>query len=200
MSAIPVDAIDPEAGYREWVARYLWHVDQLPHVIDYSDSGVLAPVRLKASRTDQIRVSGGGYIDNVPVADGPGARDNRAIWDALRAYLVAAASHLGVEAPILPATVPGDAELARQWAYAANEWLAAIVEHLLDWPDLTALEERLFGLIRRARRRQGGAAVVTTAPLELCETCGAREVQIDWLDGPGGAPVLSRACRVCGET
>lgn len=135
----------------------------------------------------------------MPVKDGPGARDNRAIWDALRAYFVAAASHLGIESPILPAAVPGDPDLARQWAYAANEWLAAIVEHVLDLPDLTALEERLFGLIRRARRRQGGSAVVTTAPLELCETCGARGVQIDWLDGAGGVPVLSRACHVCGE-
>ena len=70
-----VDAIDPEAAYERWRQWYLWHVDQIPHVIDYVGGSIIAIGRLKPSRLDQLRVSGGGYIDNLPVADGPGSRD-----------------------------------------------------------------------------------------------------------------------------
>jgi hypothetical protein len=194
---IPLDAIDPEAGYRQWVEQYLWHVDQLPNVVQATGTVAMAPRRLRAAQLKE-RVSGGGYIDNMPVVDGPESRNATAVWNALRAYLTVAASRLGVEGPALPPNLPDDVELARQWAYAANEWLAGAVHSILDWPDLAALEGELFRLIRRARTRLDTGTVRRALPT-LCTTCGERGVLVDWVNGPDGQPMLMKACKICGQ-
>lgn len=196
MSTIPENAIDPEAGYREWVEQYLWHVDQLPNVVEATGTVAMAPRRLRAQQLHE-RVSGGGFIDNMPVVDGPEARNAVAVWNALRAYLTVASSRLGVEGPQLPPALPDDVELARQWAYAANEWLAEKVHHILDWPDLSELQETLFRLIRRAATRLNTSIVRRVRP-DLCAVCGEAGVVIDWIDGVTGQPTLTRTCTVCG--
>ncbi len=192
---IPVDAIDPDAGYREWVDQFLWHVDQLPIVVETTGTIMLAVRGIRAAPLKE-RVSGGGYVDNVPLVDGPESRNARAVWDALRGYLVVASSRLGVEGPQLPAVLPDDVELARQWAYAANAWLSDVVHDIQTWPDLTALEEQLFRLIRRARTRLQTSTARRTRP-EYCTRCGEAGVLIDWIDGPDGQPLLSKVCVVC---
>jgi hypothetical protein len=179
------------------VERFLYHVDQLPLVIE--PTGYLMIPSLKASRTDQVKITGGGYVDNVPIVDGPGAKRTRAVWHALRAYLGAASSAIGVEAPVLPATVPDDVTLARDWAYAANQWLADVVHMINDHPDLAALEESLFGLIRRAAGRRPETGTVRRNPPEWCGVCGTEAVLVDWINGPDGQPVLTRACQHCGD-
>lgn len=196
---IPADAIDPEAGYRLWVDSFLWHVDQLPYVVETTVTLVVASRGLRAQQLTE-RVTGGGFYDNIPIADGPEGRNAAAVWQALRAYLVAAASRIGVEAPELPATVPGESYLARDWAYAANLWLADQVHHIVEHPDLGEAEEALFRLIRRARRQQGEHRTVRRAAPEECDTCGADQVRIDWVDGPDGQRQLLKACGNCGET
>lgn len=198
MSAtVPPDAIDPDAGYRQWVEQYLWHVDQLPNVMEAVGTVAMAPRRLRAAQLRE-KVSGGGYVDNIPVVDGPESRNAAAVWNALRAYLTVASSRLGVEVPSLPATRPDDVDLARQWAYAATEWLASVVSEILDWPDLAALEAELFRLIRRARARLDTGTVRRARP-ERCSTCGEPGVLVDWVDGPDGRAALVRACKVCGQ-
>lgn len=191
---MPLDAIDPEAGYRQWVAQYLWHVDQLPNVVQAVGTVAMAPQMLRAAQLRE-RVSGGGFIDNMPVVDGPESRYAAAVWNALRAYLTVASSRLGVEAPALPASLPDDVDLARRWAFVANEWMAAWVEHLLDWQDLAAAENELFRLIRRARTRLDAGTVRRARP-ESCELCGDDAVTVDWVDSPDGA-VLVKACQSC---
>ncbi|MBD8218228.1 MULTISPECIES: hypothetical protein [unclassified Microbacterium] len=191
---IPLDAIDPEAGYRQWVEQYLWHVDQLPNVVQAVGTVAMAPQRLRAAQLRE-RVSGGGFIDNMPVVDGPESRNAAAVWQALRAYLSVAASRLGVEAPALPPSLPDEPDLARQWAFAANEWMAAWVEHILSWPDLAEKEGELFRLIRRARTRLDTGTVRRARPA-VCELCGEAGVTVDWEEGPDG-PVLLRSCQVC---
>jgi hypothetical protein len=195
---IPLDAIDPEAAYREWVDRFLWHVDQLPSVVETTGTIVIAARGVRAAPLHE-RISGGGYIDNIPIIDGPESRNARAVWQTLRTYLTTAASHTGIEAPLLPPNLPDDVEVAREWAYAANQWLADVVHQINDWPDLSALEEQLFGLIRRARKRLDTHTVRRARP-DLCTTCGEPGVQVDWIDGPGGQPTLAKTCRVCGQT
>lgn len=194
--SIPADAIDPDAAYREWVASFLWHVDQLPNVVEATGTVAMAPRRLRAQQLRE-RVSGGGYLDNMPVVDGPESRNAVAVWNALRAYLKVASPRLGVEAPDLPPSLPEDTELARQWAYVANEWLAAVVHDILDWPDLTELQDALFRLIRRAATRLNTTIVRRVRP-DTCEVCGEPGVVVDWVDGAGGMPVLTSTCTVCG--
>lgn len=197
---MPIMAIDPEQGYREWVERFLWHVDQLPLLL-IEPSGYLALTSLHTTRwgLESERVSGSGYIDNVPIVDGPEGRRSRAVWEALRAYLAAASSRVGVEAPVLPVSVPNDLTLARDWAYSANQWLADRVHEINDHPDLSGLEEALFGLIRRARRGQPDAPTVRREPPELCGVCGTNAVLIEWVNGTAQEPVLAKVCKQCGD-
>ncbi|MGW9345565.1 hypothetical protein ACWGR3_28850 [Streptomyces albidoflavus] len=194
---VPVDAIDPDAAYRRWVERFLWHVDQLPALVETTGTIVMAARGVKAAPLKE-RVSGGGYVDNVPLVDGPESRNARAVWDATRAYITCASGHLGVEGPLLPPGLPDDVELARLWAFAANEWLSSVVDYIRAWPDLGELEDALFRLIRRARGRVDMHTVRRTRP-ELCTTCGEAAVLVDWIDGVDGEAALVKACKVCGQ-
>lgn len=195
--SIPLDAIDPDAAYERWVERFLWHVDQLPAVIEITGTIVVAARGIRAAPI-QERLTGGGYVDNMPLVDGPEARNGRAVWDATRAYIARASSHLGIEGPLLPSALPDDVEVAREWAYAANGWLAAVVPHILAWPDLDELEAALFRLIRRARARLHTGTVRRARP-ELCRICGQEAVLVDWVDGSDGVAVLTKACAKCGQ-
>lgn len=195
MTNIPLDAIDPDAAYREWVDRFLWHVDQLPVVVETAGTILVATRGIRAAPLTE-RLSGGGYIDNMPIIDGPESRNARAVWDALRRYLTVAASRLGLESPTLPPGLPDDTQLAREWAYAANGWLSDIVYDIRAWPDLDELEEQLFRLIRRARHRLH-TGTARRSPAELCTRCGENGVLIDWIDGPDGQALLSKVCVVC---
>lgn len=195
---IPFDAIDPDAAYREWVDRFLWHVDQLPALVETTGTIALAVRGVRASQLTE-RVTGGGFYDNIPLVDGPESRNARAVWNALRGYLVVAASRLGLEAPALPAGLPDDVELAREWAFAANAWLSDIVYEIRAWPDLDEREEHLFRLIRRARGRLELHTTRRARP-ELCVRCGEVGVTVDWIDGPDGQDRLSKVCVVCRST
>ena len=204
ISMVPLDAIDPDAAYCEWVARFLWDVDQLPALVETTGTIALAVRGACASQLTE-RITGGGFYDNVPLVDGPESRNARAVWDALRSYLIVASSRLGLEAPGLPAGLPDDVELAREWAFAANAWPSDVVYEIRSWPDLDELEEQLFRLIRRARSRLD---VNTTrrARSELCTRCGEVGVTVDWIDGPegpdgpDGQACLSRVSLVCRTT
>lgn len=192
---VPLDAIDPEIAYQQWVDQFLWHVDQLPVVIETAGTIVAVNRGIRAAPLRE-RLSGGGYVDNIPLVDGPESRNARAVWDALRGYLVVAASRLGVEAPQLPAGLPGEVDAAREWAYAANAWLSDIVDDIRDWPDLNELEHHLFRLIRRARTRLDTTTARRTRP-ELCTRCGEAGVLIDWITAPDGTAQLSKTCVIC---
>lgn len=95
MSAmVPLDAIDPDAAYREWADRFLWHIDQLPALAETTGTMALAVRGVRASQLTE-RIAGGGFYDNVPLVGGPESRKARAVWDALRVYLVVASTRLG---------------------------------------------------------------------------------------------------------
>lgn len=188
-----------EQAYQVWKARFLWHCDQLPLVVESSATIIIAIGHVRAQQLKE-RVGGGGYVDNLPIVDGPESRDARAVWDATRAYIACASGHLGLEGPLLPPYLPDDADVARRWAFIANEWLSAVVEHIRAWPDLDELEQALFRLIRRARGRAPGAETVRRAQPELCETCGERAMLVDWANDKDGNATLVKACTACGET
>jgi hypothetical protein len=192
---IPVDAIDPDAGYRQWRENFLWHIDQLPTVLE--TTGVLVLPHLRAKKL-QEKVSGGGFIDNIPVADGPGTRDTLALWVALRAYLTTAARYLGVEGVMFPHELPDDLDEARWWAHEARAWLARAVDHIRAWPDLVELEDAMFTLIRRVAGRRPHTSPAAPVEGERCTVCGQPSVLIDWVDATDG-PVLAKACTTCGH-
>lgn len=201
---IPLDAIDPEAGYREWVRQYLWHIDQIPALLE--TVGALATpsigVSRGGSRFDAVQITGGGYYDNVPIRDGGATADSEQLWTTVRHYLDAVRGHGLATAPVLDPTFPAHVSTARREAYRVNAWLADRVEQIVDWADLGPLEDELFGLIRRMKGRYRGAGTARRARPRVCESCAEAAVVVDWVDGANGSPkpVQVGVCRSCGAT
>lgn len=200
---IPSDAIDPEAGYREWVRQYFWHIDQIPALLE--TVGVLATpsigVSRGGSRFDAVQITGGGYYDNVPIRDGGATADSEELWMTVRQYLDAVRRH-GTDAPALGLSFPGVVDVARREAYRVTAWLADHVEQIVDWADLGPLEDEMFSLIRRMKGRYRGAGTERRARPRVCELCAEAAVVVDWVDGSSGSsePVQAGVCRACGTT
>ncbi|WP_136055999.1 hypothetical protein [Microbacterium sp. K24] len=58
---IPLDAIEPDAAYREWVDRFLWRVDQVPAVVVETTGTIALAVRGAQASQLKKRVTGGGF-------------------------------------------------------------------------------------------------------------------------------------------
>lgn len=207
----PASAIDQEAIYREWARQYEWHIDQIPALLETLVQ-MLQPT-IRASVTDKILITGGGYRDNVPVTDRgrPGLYDAISLWFALREYVKA----VGMLAGECPApgrhgalwsgtTGIGDVTpaVAREVGFTATAWLADRLPALAGWNQLSPLEEELFHLIRRTRARYRDTSTVRRARPRLCTTCGEVAVNVDWVDAGNGSPkpVQVGRCRRCGAT
>lgn len=201
--SIPIDVIDPEAGYRAWVQQYLWHIDQIPLLIE--TAGILALPNIGVSRGgsqfDRPQITGGGYYDNVPIRDDNATATSHELWVALVAYLNAIRAH-GLTATNLADEVPADPDVARRRAYDAIGWLADHVEQIVDWADLGPLEEELFEIVRRSRGRFGSTGTARRARPRLCTTCGEHAVIVDWIEGANGSPkpIQVGVCKSCNET
>lgn len=205
---IPAMTADDQAehDYRQWVESWLYHLDQIPRLLE--TTSLLALPTVRASRTDQVKITGGGYIDNVPITDGGASTDGNLLWATLCAYLHAVSTHTDSVPPLaqhprlwrLPA---GEAPTeARAHAIEATGWLADLVDHVIDWPDLAYLEDELFALVRRLKGRYRSAGTVRRARPRICGVCGECAVLIDWVDGANGSPkpVQVGVCKVCGQT
>lgn len=197
---IPVDAIDPELGYRQWVDRFLHHINLIPTLIVtliLDEDGVLVMPGVKTQKygPDVERVSGGGYFDNLQVV-GRGVGPDM-LWAALRAYLTVVSSRLGVEAPQLTPAPTGDPDRALAQADTAVRWLEDHAHTIGVTSGLADYEEPLFGLIRRA----GGNAptALRGEQGDECDLCGEAAVQITWIEGPTGEPAFGRVCAACGQ-
>lgn len=202
-ATIPEDAIDPEIWYREWVKQYLWHIDQLPLLME--TTATLAIPRLGVSRGgsqfDRPQVTGGGYYDTIPLADGGATEDSRTLWAAMCAYVRAVSGHVE-GAPLLALTAPDEAGVARAAAYSVTGWLADHVDTIAELHVISSVEDELFALIRRLRGRYTAAGTHRRARPRLCTTCGEHAVIVDWIDGANGSPkpVQVGVCKACGET
>jgi hypothetical protein len=201
MPDLALEAIDPEWAHREWVREFEWHLDQVPGLIE--TLGLLAAPRLPVQQLDRPRVSGGGYVDNVPVnLSGTGdARDARALWSLLSEYCRATAEWLA-EDSAWPAELPGDPRAARDQVLLAVGWLIDRAEAIESIGDvgLEAFRELLFSAIRRARARARAAGTRRRSRPRTCVVCKSSTVVIDWSDrgGSGRARPVGR-CSMCGQ-
>lgn len=203
MGVIPDDALDPEVTYEQWKRHYVWHVDQLPLLIE--TTGTLALPSIGVSRGgsafDRPQVTGGGYYDSIPIRDGGATNDSRELWTLLWRYLTEVQRRLPA-APIIAREVPEDVDTARRTAYTVTAWLAENVEALSDLHDVAPVEDELFAMVRRLRGRYSTAGTARRARPRTCTTCGEAAVVVDWIDGANGSPkpVQVGVCRICGET
>ncbi len=211
MTTIPLDAIDMEQDYHRWVQQYLYHLDQLGPL--FETTGVLALPTVRASRTDQVKITGGGYVDNIPITDSGASTDADDLWLSLWRYLHAVTDKTSIDTtipahrrtpplaqhPALWAFIPrGAPQDARAHAIEATGWLAELVDHIVTWHHLAPREDELFALIRRMRGRYQATTARRQRP-RLCEVCGEHAVVIDWIDGKDGSPkpVQVGLCRSC---
>lgn len=214
-SLIPLDAIDPEARSLEWRRSFEWHLDQVPPLIETLST--LSITLLRASRVDQVKVSGGGYIDNVPVADRGAGIDADELWTWLVAYTRAVVAW--IEPQLQPDDRPTIARDARTWTAVAPRpdadplsarrvalltigWLIDHVDLIEPIRELDAHAETMFKLIRKLRGIHRGDSTARRQRPRVCGVCGECAVLIDWIDGSNGSPkpVQVGRCKVCGQT
>lgn len=199
---VPVDAIDPERALREWVKRYTYHLDLLPPLMEVLIWMTIPSIR--ASATDQVKITGGGFVDNVKVVDptaGPAA-DATYLWDMVVDYVHAVGEWItpARPAPALSQKPDADPLLARGHALETAGWLIDHAALIAGVRELDEFEEVMFEEIRRLRARYG---VFSTArrPKERCSLCGELAVTLVWVDGKNGSPKPVRAsrCGNCGD-
>lgn len=205
-------AIDPEAIEREWVRSFEWHLDQIPPLME--TMGVLAIPSISATRIDQIKITGGGYVDNVPIVDTGVSTNAHTLWAMLVEYLKACTEwlNLDLEKPEFPSlwsnprqweapTVNPDPVTAHRLALESIAWLIDRADRIRQLDQLEDYREALFAAVRRAKGRYRGAGTPRRAKPRPCGVCGECAVLIDWADSPendGQARPVGR-CRVCGQ-
>lgn len=212
MMTIPLDAIDPDRALREWTREFEWHLDLIPPVIDAIIMTTLPHIR--ATQIDKPRITGGGYIDNMGLAqlrvtddgrlaDGGAARDAGELWEWVTGYTTAAAAWIAAETPppTLPAQPDPDPLTARALALTAVAWLIDHAHQIAAVHELDEHREAMFALIRRLRGRYG-VHPTPRRPRARCTVCGTLSVTIAWADNPNGGPkpVRIARCRQCGQT
>lgn len=215
-SVIPLEAIDPDAQHRKWRKQFEWHLDQIPPLME--TMGMLRLPSLQASRLDQVRVSGGGYVDNVPIQDGGVSVDAEHIWAMLVEYVKAVTAWLnvGVAVPFQPVLPPlarmgrdwtaprvdADPLSARRMAFEAIAWLIDHADDIEPIGELDEFREQLFTEIRRTRGRYRSAGTARRARPRVCGVCGECAVLVDWVTLANGSPkpIQVGRCKVCGAT
>jgi hypothetical protein len=205
---------------RRWVEAFTWHLDQLPPLME--TMGVLRlpsiPVSRGGSRFDKLQITGGGFIDNIPVTDGGAHVDQAALWAMLVEYARAATAwvNIGIDAPWAPelppiadyprvwagpARVDADPLLARRIALQTTGWLIDHADAIEPIHELDEYREQLFIEIRRMRARYRSAGTIRRARPRTCGVCGESAVIVDWIDAANGSPrpVQVGRCKVCGQ-
>lgn len=220
--------LDPDAQHHEWVRSFTWHLDIVPPLIEAIIWSTMPSI--KASQTDKVVVSGGGFIDNMTTAlaafdqsaDGRGIAPSAAVADAELlwwsfvdyARAVTAWLNANVLAPWAPMLPPLSAQQwsakpkpdadplsARGEALVVVGWLVDHADRIYALDDLEESADSMFAEIRRLRGRYG-VHPRPRAQMELCGTCGERQVGFAWVSNPNGSPKPIRVgrCRRCGET
>lgn len=198
---------------RQWIESFTYHLDQVPPLME--TMGILATPTIAATRTDEIKITGGGYIDNIPVTDQGAATNAHFLWAMLVEYTKAATEWLNLdrEKPEHPPlahnarqwatpTVNPDPVKAHAQALETIAWLIDRAEQICHLEQLEEYREALFTEIRRAKARYRGAGTPRRAKPRPCSVCGEHAVLIDWADSaePDGQARPIGRCRTCGET
>lgn len=219
----PIEIIDTDAVHRQWVQSFTWHLDLVPELMGRIVEETLPGIPVGGgSRFDKEQITGGGFRDNMTIADrfvvnddgsirhtGPAA-DAEDLWRWLVSYTAAVAVWLNHDVPVPFAldTPPAvgrranpDPLTARGHALVTVGWLIDRADRIAPITELETHREEMFTLIRRLRGRYGAVGVVRRARPKVCQVCGERAVVVDWLDGLNGSPkpVRGGKCKTCGQ-
>lgn len=215
-TAQPFGTVHPDQQHRAWIKQFTWHLDCLPPIMDALVTATLPTIGVSrgGSRFDRPQVTGGGYIENVPMlnvdTDQAGhliptgaAADARELWAWITGFVTAVNDWIEPTrpAPNLGTHPNPDPLSARALALTAAGWLIDHADQVAPIRELDDHRDAMFALIRSLRGRYGVFPHPRT-PRERCTTCGDRAVVVSWVDSPDGSPKPIRAgkCRTCGET
>lgn len=202
MADVPVHALDPDRLAREWRRQFEYHLDIVPPLMEILVWMTIPSI--PAARTDQVKISGGGFVDNVPVIDtgrGPAA-DATYLWEWLVAYTRAVTAWIAPDrpAPVLADKPDADPLTARSLSLVTVGWLIdhADLVRLVD--ELEQSREEMFATIRQLRGRYG-VFPRPRQPRARCGLCGLVAVVVDWVTAAGGTarPVQVAKCKACGD-
>lgn len=203
--SVPLTSIDPDAEHHEWVRSFTYHLDLLPPLMEVLIWMTIPGI--SASRFDQIKVAGGGELNDIAKLLATGATtepllDAVDIWGLVVEYVHSVEASIAPtrQAPVLTTKPNPDPLLARSIALTTIGWLidhADQIAHLQD----DEYREHMFAEIRRLRGRYG---VFSTArrPKARCPICGEVKVSIVYVKATNGSPKPVRVarCGMCGHT
>lgn len=196
--------LDPAA--REWRRSFEYHLDIVPPLMEILVWMTIPsiPVSRGGSQFDRPQVTGGGFVDNVPVIDtgrGPEA-DATFMWEWLVAYTRAVTAWITPHrpAPVLPDTPDADPLTARSLSLVTVGWLIDHADLVRAVDELEQSREEMFATIRQLRGRYG-VFPRPRRPRARCGLCGVVAVVVDWVTGEGGTarPVQVARCKACGD-
>lgn len=201
--SIPSDAIDPEAAYRRWAHQFEHHLGQIPDVLSMLVTLATPTIGVSrgGSRFDRPQISGGNeHRDLGDSIDESMTRDAHHLWGLLTGYAAAVwerADTTRADAPTIPADVLTSAPTARDTALLTVGWLIGHTATIYTLTDLDTDSDELFTTVRRLKAVHG---IHPHPRRERCDTCGRRQVEIDYVDSKRGGVIKVGACRSCGET
>lgn len=200
---IPVNAIEPpEVLYRRWHQSFEHHLGQIPDVLSMLVT-LAAPtigVSRGGSQFDRLQITGGNnHRDLSDTVDNAMHRDAEYLWGCLAryaGYVWERAEATRKDAPALPASTLTDPSTARDTALVTVGWLIRHAEAVYALDELEEDRDELFRTVRRLKAVHG---IHPHPRRERCETCGRRQVEIDYTDTADGGVVKVGVCRSCGE-
>ncbi|GAA4762471.1 hypothetical protein [Microbacterium gilvum] len=215
MTAVDGVRVDPVAMWQAWRHEFEWHLDQVPLLLETMREHV---VLVRSTRYDQVKITGGGYVDNMPSAVGsPADRDSNLLWAMLVVFTKSATEWINAEvlppaAPIYPVlaqdrrtwledrvVVDPDGRTAGARADVTTKWLIAHAERIYPIEALDTYREGLFRTIRRYRAIYSAAGTVRRDRPITCRVCGQAGVLSDWITGADGRGTQIGRCKHCGE-
>jgi len=199
---------------RRWRDEFEWHLSIVPVLMDVLVDATLPviPVGL-GSRFDKDQITGGGYRDNMAMADridtGPVA-DARDLWDWVIGYTLAVSSWLNHDVPapyaadippVVDRRVNADPLTARGLALVTAGWLIDRADRIVLLTELEDHRAEMFRTIRHLRGRYGVFNHPRRARPTQCTICGEMTVHTRWATSTDGRPrsIEVKTCSTCGD-
>lgn len=187
--------------YRRWAHQFEHHLGQIPDVLAMLVTLAQPTIGVSrgGSRFDRLQITGGNeHRDLGDTIDETLTRDAGYVWGLLTGYAASVwerAEETRADAPYLAASPLTSPSAVKDAALLTVGWLIhhAPTAHTLQ---LAEDEHELFSTVRRLKAVHG---IHPHPRPTLCDTCGRRRVEWDYVDVKGGGVLRVGVCRSCGE-